>query len=164
MARVLISATIRDAKTLATARVRNKQVSSEFINDTAMTLADITAHHDEFIQKLDDVTDGVIESSSITIYPALPAGLKASPVAGSDVQEGASLSFAVTGSNYSEAFRVPAIKSTLLGADGQSVPNAGDMATFITFLTGGGTSAHPAVDKAGVDIAAFIAGKKSFRK
>lgn len=164
MAQVLISATVRDAKTIGSARVRNKQTVGILINDTGLSLTDIIDHHDEFLTTLDGVTDGVIEGSSITVYPALPAGLKSTAVAGSDVQEGGNYSFTVIGSRYADSVRVPASKSTLFGADGQSIANSGAAATFITFLLGGGTSAHRATDKAGVNYDEFIAAKKSFRK
>ncbi len=161
---VLFSFTIRDAKTIGTARVKNKQTVGVYVPSTGLAMSDIDSLHDALATAIDGVTDGVVEGSAVTLYPDLPSGLKPTPVAGSDVQEGGLLTLSVTGSNYSEGVRIPAYKSSLQGADGQSIANSGATATLVTLLTGGGTPAIAASDKFGNDLVAYIAGKKSFRK
>lgn len=162
----IISLTIQDAKTIGTARVKNKQSVAGYVPLGANTLADLTAWHDAFADAVDAITEGKIVGSSITIKPDLPAGLKATAVAGSDVQEGGNFAYSKVGSAYAEAIRVPAILQSLIGADGQNIANAGNVALFSGLLLG--TAPAPAdfaaSDENGINLEAFLAGKKSFRK
>lgn len=161
----LVSCTIRDAKTLSTARKRNKMPVSFFFPVGALTLAQITAVHDAVLAAVDGVTGGVIESSSISLFPELPAGLKANPEAASDVQEGALLSFDLTNSNYVDSVFIPAVKQSLVGADGQSIDIADALITaLMAELTVVGTATSPASNRFGVTYNDLAAAEKTFRK
>lgn len=166
VATVSIGATIRDAKTLSTGRVRNTQSLAYFIDSGSLTLAQLITYWEVAMAAIDGVTGGVIESGSLTLFPDLPGGLNATPAANSDVQEGGLLTFSLTGLPYTDAVRIPAFDQTLFGADGISIPNAGATATLITLLTGGAASPNDiaAQNRFAATYAAFAAGKKSFRK
>lgn len=163
---VLISATIKDAKTTSNARVKNTQSVAVFVDQGTQTIADLTEWHDKYLLYVDGVTDGLIIGSEMTFFPALPSGMKSAPVAGSDVQEGGLLSFSLTGSQYKDSIRVPAWKQSLFGADGQSIANSGATALLTGLLLG--TASAPAdfaaTDRNAIAYLAFLAGRKSFRK
>ncbi len=161
----LISLTVRDAKTLSTGRKRNTMPVSFFFNIGALTIANIIAKHDAVVAAVDGISGAVVISSSITLYPTLPAGLKGAAEAASDVQEGALLSFDLTASNYVDSVFIPAIKQALVGADGQSILITD--ALFVTLedaITVEGGAAVPAANRFGVTYADLATGEKTFRK
>lgn len=165
MAVFVISATIQDAKTTGSARVRNRQSAPVYLPQGALTLAQVNTWHDAYITALDGLTGGTILSSSIILTPTLPAGLKGTPEAGSDVQEGGLFSFDL-GNGYSEGIRVPGLKAALFGADGQSIPVTGVTAVedWIALLTGVTIAGQAASDRNGIAFTDLITAKKSFRK
>jgi len=60
-------------------------------DDASVTLADIVSYAGANAALLDAITDVKINKMAVTIFPALPGGLKADPVAGSDVEKTAVL-------------------------------------------------------------------------
>lgn len=166
MSNYIISFQIQDAKATGSARVRNKQGVSFFLPTASWTIAEVLAYHDALAALVDNCTDGVIVDSSVTLNPVLPAGLKSSAVAGSDVQEGGLLGFSVAGSNYKESIRIPAMKSSLFVG-----PSVNIAATEITDLrdTLNGTTQTSSQNMAASDrysnlITDVVSGAKSFRK
>lgn len=161
-----ISATIKDAKDIATARVRNTQSVSVFADYGGTLVADLISRHDATLAAIDGVTEGVIVDSSLTLFPALPGGLAATAADDSDVQEGGLVVFALTGSSYTDAIRIPAIDPAMIDSSGQALIDTGAMATLITLLTGGAGSPndYAAVNRFGLEYASFLRGTKSFRK
>lgn len=166
MAQAILTATIQDAKTLSTARVRNQHSVAIQMALGSMTLANLTDYWTQFTIKLNALTEGQIIGGGVTIVPALDGTLRTSPIAGSDVQEGAILAFSLTGSSYVESVRVPAFNQTLFGADGVSV-NVADAAVIAmeTLLTGAnGSYPFTATNRYAQEFAALLSGRKSFRK
>lgn len=167
VATVIHSFTIKDAKTIGTARVKNTQSVAVYHVLGTLTLADLTAYHNALANAIDDVTDGYIINTDMTINPTFPTGLKGAAAAGSDVQEGGNLSFLTT-SGYSDAIRVPAFKASLFGADGQSIPVEGValMEALRDLLLG--DVADPlditASTPDGIEYVSLTTAKKSFRK
>ena len=161
----LVSATIRDSKTLATSRKRNKMSASFFFPVGALTIAQINSVHDAVLVDLDGITGGVIESSSVTLFPELPAGLKGVAEANSDVQEGVLLSFDLTNSNYVDSVFIPAVKQALVGADGQTIVQANALViALMAELTVEGTASSPASNRFGITYANLASAEKTFRK
>ena len=160
-----VSVTIQDAKDISTARVRNVQSFAVNVDYTAMTLVDLAAWFALFADRVDEVTDGVIIGGNITLQPDLPVTLKTVPVANSDVQEGALLSYSLENSPYVESVRVPAFKQSLFGADGQSVIVGAEVGGLTSLFTGiADTAEFAAVNRYGIPFSAYRAGRKSFRK
>lgn len=162
----IISATIQDAKASGSARVRNTQVASIHVPIGSLTLGDIEAYHDAYIQALDDVTEGVITGSNVTLNFDLPAGIKSSAVADSDVQEGVLMTFSMNGTTYKESLRVPAVVAAKLTGTALNTGDT-DVSAFADLLTGttqtnGKTIA--ASNRFGNAFTALLGGSKSFRK
>lgn len=65
-------------------------------NDASVSLEDIVAAAGAAAALLDAITDVQIVKEAITFYPALPGGLKAEPVAASDVEKTGLLTFNLT--------------------------------------------------------------------
>lgn len=166
MAVVIHSFTIKDAKTLATARVKNRQSVAVYHPLGTYTMAEINGYHNALAEAIDNVTDGQIIATHITIQPTFPTGLKVSPVAGSDVQEGGNLSFQME-SGYSEGIRIPAIAQAVLGTDGVSIDLEDAQVDALKDLLLGDI-ADPlditASDPNGILLTALTSGAKSFRK
>lgn len=165
MATVQHSITIKDAKTIGTARVKNTQ--SVLVRHAlgAATIEELTAWNLVLQGLVDDVTDGVIIASTIQIAATLNVTNKATPVAGSDVQEGGSLVYQLEDVPYTDAIRIPAFTQSLFGADGQSIANTGAVGLLSTFLQDGDiTAPFAATNEFEIAFTEFIAGKKSFRK
>lgn len=89
---VLLSWTVEDAK----GKKASVPVYGKF-DDATATLAAILAQVDGWNTVIDNVTEAKILSSSVTIYPTLGAGLKASAGVNCDVQETGLLTFPLAG-------------------------------------------------------------------
>lgn len=78
-------------------------------DDATATLASILAYVDTFATLVDNITEAKIISQSVVLYPTLGAGLKANPVANSDVQESGLFTFPLNGlSAKSYSIDIPA--------------------------------------------------------
>lgn len=124
---------------------------------TEDTVAAIQGKLDVLLPKLDAVIDGKITDVSLTLSMSVVGGLKGAAVAGNTVHEGANLQYDVTGSDYIHTPYVPTWENA--GFAGASVLASGDYATFESGMVVAG-----ATDKNGLALAAFIAGKRAFRK
>lgn len=135
-AQFLVSATILGAQTVNTARSRKSMPFSVRYPVGALTLAQIIAVHDAVIQKLALVTGGEIISSNVQIFPALPSGINTDIIDGIRVQDGALLTFDLTGTPYVDSLFVPAIRPLLVGTDGLSILTGDDAITdLLSYLT-----------------------------
>jgi len=165
MAVVLHSLTIQDAKLTSTGRVKNRQNVAVYVPLGSQTIADLTAWNAAYAEAVDNVTEGEIIATNITLFPDLPGGIKSSPVAGSDVQEGGLITFDLTGSDYTDAVRIPAYLQSLFAADGQSIPDSGATNALVDLLLGvDGVIDTAASNRFEVVYEGYSTGKKSFRK
>jgi len=165
MAVVLHSLTIQDAKLTSTGRVKNRQNVAVYVPLGSQTIADLTAWNAAYAEAVDNVTEGEIVATNITLFPDLPGGIKSSPVAGSDVQEGGLITFDLTGSDYTDAVRIPAYLQSLFAADGQSIPDSGATNALVDLLLGvDGVIDTAASNRFEVVYLGYSTGKKSFRK
>ncbi len=74
-------------------------------DDVTVDLAALSGYAQARASELNDITDVKPTKISITVYPALPSGMKATPVAGSDVEKTGLLTFNLTsptGKAYSQ--------------------------------------------------------------
>jgi len=165
MAVILHTLTLQDAKLVSTGRVRNKQTVSVYVPLGTQTIADINAWNAAFVEAVDNVTEAEIIATSVTLFPDLPGGIKGSPVAGSDVQEGGLITFDLTGTDYTDGVRVPAYLQSLFAADGQTIPDSGATNALVDLLIGvDGVIDTPASNRFEVVLFGYNTGKKSFRK
>jgi len=112
---------------------------------------------------LDAAIGGKIVEANVTLAMTLPGGLKSAPDAGSDNGFGALVNFDCTGTDYTESLWVPSWNPAgFSSGTNPQVINTGVYAAFLADIVGGAT-AH-ASDKFANDIAAYLTGKKSFRK
>jgi hypothetical protein len=158
---VRFSATVQDEAGL------KASVVSHLYVDSAQTVAAMVTALNTWLADLDAITGGQIIRSGIGIVPALPGGIKGSPVAGSEVQEVATFDFTQTGVPYHYGQVVPAFLETAETAAHK--PNLADagVAAFVTLLTTapvlGGAYTGPGNDALAALAYAFLATRKHRR-
>jgi hypothetical protein len=118
--------------------------------DGTSTLADTITALQTWSEAVDDITGGQLVNNSFTIIPALPAGHKTAPVAGSEVQEVATFDFTQDVVTFHWGSTIPSFLETLETADHKPDNAATEVAAYITLLLaavlGGnytGTGANP---------------------
>jgi hypothetical protein len=126
----------------------------------AATLANLQLFSDALAALLDDHTDAQITGISATVGLTTPGGLKGTPVAESNVQEGALLSFGLAASNYSHGLFVPGWAQADFSG-GEVVDE--NITALIAQIVTGSNSVAP-TSREGLDIDAYINGLKRFRK
>lgn len=132
----------------------------------SLTLAQITGFAEGWATEVDDMTDIKIEAINVIIGVDLPGGLKADPVDYSEVQKGALLSFAATGTGYRHSIRIPGVTPSLF--TGNALNDANEhVAAVIAIMEDGvdvvGVDIEPC-DRYENDIISYIEGVKSFRR
>jgi len=108
----------------------------------ASTVAQLDTALNAWVSAVDLITGGQIIRSAARVLPALPGGIKDTPVAGSEVEEVVTFDFTQTGIIYHYGNVVPAFLETLETADHKPDLAATDVAAYTTLLTGavlGGT-------------------------
>ncbi len=100
-----ITTTIRDADD-------STRAVAVWVPQGTLTLAQINEWAQTFAERLDAVIDGVITGQEIALEATLPVGLKASPVAASNVEETALISFD-TSTPYRDSVAIPTWTQTL---------------------------------------------------
>lgn len=126
----------------------------------AATLANLQLFSDALVALLDDHTDAQVTGITATVGLTTPGGLKTEPVAGSNVQEGALLSFGLAASNYTHGVFVPGwAEADFSGAE---VVDENITALIAQFVTGSNSVAP--TSREGLDIDAYVDGSKRFRK
>lgn len=95
-------------------------------DDATATLSSLAAWAAARASQLDAIMDVMLTSMGITIYPALPGGLKGAPNAGSDVERGALFTFGFTGlaSNKSHGLEVPGFLPSKYSGDEVNLSDA----------------------------------------
>lgn len=109
-------------------------------NDT-QTLAGLDTEVSSWVTALDATTDGRIKAARVTLFPALPGGIKASAVSGSRVEQTGELGFLATGSSKRYSAAIPALSNgaTVLAADRIVLTAADPIGVLIKILTTVGT-------------------------
>jgi hypothetical protein len=93
----------------------NASMPVYFEYDDATSLSSLMSFIRVTVGELDSVTDGKVQGVSMQLAISLPLGLKASPVAGSNVQEVGLISYTLSGRedrSYGQA--IPAVKQASL--------------------------------------------------
>lgn len=129
---------------------------------TGQTFVALQAFLDAFLADLDVVTDAQITAATLTRAFVIPGGLKAAPIADSDVQEGVNLLWDVAASNYNFSNRLPAITPTYVVGRTLELANV-DIIAMSNHVINGVATVLPS-DRAGGDITGLIAGAKTFHK
>lgn len=157
--RILISFRIRDEN----GSTKSYQEYGTF-DDATATLASLLTAVQLRASNLDGVTDGVIENMAVTVYWALPGGLKVDPAVGSDVEETALYSFTSTapaGKGFSED--VPAAaQATFVGK--LIDPANADVVNYVNALKSQAGTIVNTDDRWAYTLVALKQGKKKFRK
>lgn len=116
---------------------------------------------------IDSMIRGQVVGATISLVVSLPAGLnlKATAIAGSDVEEGVRFAFS-TNVGSQTLFRIPTVSESWLNAAGALVTTTGDAVDdFIQRIIAGRTqgliNASPA-DAYGNDVTTFVGGTESF--
>lgn len=136
-----------------------------FVPSGVYTPAEITAYAQELASDLDAITDMKIDEITMTLRIALPGGLKASPIALSEVQKGALISYSAENTTYKHSTFLPGVTPSLFNGDVLTL--AGDVVTFNDAVVGGflvGATTVEASDKDGNDLTDTVKATKRFRK
>ena len=131
-----------------------------------LTLAQITSYAQQLVSLIDDIISGQITGISVCIGIELPGGIKSSPLAFSEVQKGANLSFAATGTVYRHTIRIPSVQPALFIGDALDVEDTAValvIAALVSGLSAGGTTVQPS-NFYEMDISGLLDAQKSFRK
>lgn len=134
--------------------------------DPSASFTTITALLNTWLADLDACTDGQIIGSELEVLPALPGGLKTSPVALSRVEQTGILAFTATGDIHQWATAIPALSSdpTVI-AGGKIVLTPGAPAQVLAaLLAGGGTASLAWTNAVNQALSAFTSALISFRK
>jgi len=134
----------------------------------ALTLAQMQAFSDLYVELLDNTLSTLITDAQMIVQLSLPAGLKAGAVDGSDAGIGGRLSFSVNASAYSEGIYLPGIIETLrVGEKALDTAGPNSLSILITALTAGidvgGTVIQPSNEE-GSDLLALVGSGQSKRK
>lgn len=127
---------------------------------------DIEAAMQTMAADMDAVIDGKITAMHLTLEVALPGGLKASPVANSEVEKGALLTFDASSTPYNHSIFVPSWTPSKFSGDNVNAGAAG-VATFLGDITTGITETSGGflpTDRYSNDLVTYLKGLKRFRK
>ena len=159
MALTLVSLGIRDAD-------GDKDTVAMYIPTGSLDIADFQGFVDTVAPLVDAITDGVIESASITVGATLPGGLATDPVAGCEVQKGGLFQLSANGTPYTHSVRIPAMTPSLFSGDAINLSDT-PVSNFTSVLVNGttpNTSLVSPSNKYEMDLTSVKSGVKSFRK
>jgi len=123
------------------------------------TLANLQTELNTMTPLVAAVTDGATPKINLTLHFAVNSG-NASPVAESNNNEAANITFDVSGIKYPWTLNIPNFKDSL-AVQGQ-IANSGATASLVTYLVSGATDIG-FVDKYLNDLTAFNRGRTTFR-
>lgn len=111
--------------------------------DPASTIGQVEAFLAQLVTSIDAASDGQITKNRLTLFPALPSGIKSSPAVGSRVEQTGLLGFnsvgATVGSATTKRFSetIPALSNgnTVLVGDRMVLTAADPIANLILLLT-----------------------------
>lgn len=118
-------------------------------------LADVQTAVNAFVTALDPVIDGKPESAQVTIQLSLPS-VKADPVEGNVVHEGALLAYSAADTDYEFSTFIPSWEDA--GFNGNEIDQTGAYATLQ------GEIASTFVDRQGNALDSLVHAKRAFRK
>jgi len=153
---VLISTTLMDADG------DSKTFEIPAVVADTVTLAQLQTYVTGTQDLIDVATEAKIIGTSINLGFVNSETNKASAVAGSDVEEGALLSFSVTGSRYRNTLFLPAVIEAAKSGNEINLANA-DLSPLIARLIGAHSNVT-AGNKYQMPNVAALVGKKRFRK
>jgi len=153
---ILISTTLMDADS------DTKTFEVPAVVADSVTLAQLQTYVTGTQDLIDVATQAKIIGTSINLSFVNSVTNKADPVAGSDVEEGALISFAVTGSKYRNTLFLPAVVEEAKSGNDINLAQA-LIAPLVARLIGVHSNVT-AGNKFGMPNNAAIAGKKRFRK
>lgn len=154
---VLLSFTLEDDK--------GKRASCPIygvFDDATATISSLLAYFSATAGDLDDITEAKIVSGSITLYPTLPLGLDANPVANSDVEESALLTFVTSAYGKAYGQDIPAFIQSAFVDEAVNVADAA-VAQWINRMVTSGTIIH-SNNFFQATLSSLRKGRKSFRK
>lgn len=136
---------------------------------SAVAFADATLFAAELAKLINPLIGGAITRIGIAFTVALPAGLRASPLANSDVEEGARFQFSTTNGFFS-GMRIPTFLESFITAGTKDVDLTDtDVAAFVAAmrdgidLTGvGGSGTVQPSDSRDEDLAALSTAREQF--
>lgn len=134
-----------------------------YVPSSGLTLANAQLWSDDMAPLLDAVTEGAILGASVTFALTLPSGLKATPLADSDIQEGALFSMVAAGTIYKEGIWVPAYLQSLFTGTEVDTVGAGASKDFADYIKATTHSVAPS-DKYGNDLTEVYSAEKKFRR
>jgi hypothetical protein len=147
--------TFRDAKA-QTSRMKIHVPSTS-------TIANLQSFVSAIAADLDAITDGLLVSAEVNIKIALPGGLKASPVAGCDVEMGALFSYRDS-LGLTTRTRVPTFKQSLVIPTSRAVDTANaNVTNFNNKMISGNSTILPC-SRVENDITALISAKEQYVK
>lgn len=116
---------------------KNAQSSTQVNLPISRTFEEVEAFAAAMAPLLNALTTGAITRISITRSVALPGGLRATPDANSDVEEGARFQFR-TANGFQTALRIPTFAESKIPSTSKDVNLADtDVAAFVTAMTTG---------------------------
>src|SRR5689334_18991201 len=138
----------------------DRKTMQVYFDPTTATLAQITTWLQNLALVVDAVSDGVIESMSLTLAVTLPGGLDTAPTGDVDIERGALIGFDASGTPYRHSVWIPAFSTTMFTGDLVDFSNAGVQALddYLTTTVTGITAS----DKFGNHLVAPLSGVKSF--
>jgi len=110
-------------------------VLAHLVISDASTVAALDTALNAWITDLDAITGGQVIRSGARVLPALPGGIKAAPVTGSEVEEVVTFDFTQTGVPYHYGNTVPAFLESLETADHKPDLSATAVSDYTTLLT-----------------------------
>lgn len=150
---------------------KGKLSSTEVNLPTSTAFADVVRFAGAMAQAIEPLVSGSIERVGVAYIVALSTitGLKATPAANSDVEEGARFGFK-TVNNFVTAMRIPTFREDFVQAGTREVDTTDpDVAAFVTAMrTGidltplGGAGVVAPVDKRNEDITTLDSAKEQF--
>lgn len=133
---IRVSATIVDANNVQAIATCYAMV------DPSSSITDIIGFYDTWVSNLDALIDGQIIAASFTVLPALPGGIKTSPVSTSRCMTTGILNFMATGSLNRWGFAIPALSqsSTVQSGGKFVIANPSPGYTMYQFLLNSSTT------------------------
>lgn len=148
---------------------KNEVSTCEVNVPAAITFANVGIFAAQMALLINPIITGAITRIGVAFTVTLPGGLRTTPVAGSDVEEGAKFQFRTAG-NFFTGLRLPTFDETLIQSNSRAIDlEDADVAAFIDAMTdgidltgAGGTGTPQPCDKREADIVALSFAREQF--